>query len=234
MLLTGLMSLGLSTQAALIYDNSTVDMGQRFTSGLVEVGDEINFAGTERWVTRFNFEYFGANSGGSLFNGDVSVRVRFYKNDGALFSGYAAPGSLLWESAWFGISATPRDVLDFSVTAGDFVPTGLLVPNTLTWTVQFQGLGSGDSAGVDLFGPAALGATTASLRSTRRLVGATATMSRVRGSIVTSMSVSTRPKALELVTGTRRPAALARPVGRGVLVTTPPTFATSTVLAEQL
>lgn len=159
MLLTGLMSLGLSAQAALIYDNSTVDMGQRFTSGLVEVGDEINFAGTERWVTRFNFEYFGINSGGSPFNGDVSVRVRFYKNDGDLFSGYAAPGTLLWASAWFGISATPRDVLDFSVTAGDFAPTGLQVPNTLTWSVQFQGLGSGDSTGVDLFGPAALGGT---------------------------------------------------------------------------
>ena len=48
------------------------------------------------------------------------------------------------------------------------------------------------------------------------------------------MSLRTRPNALALVTGIRRPILFANPVGRGVLVTTPPTLRTSTVFAEQL
>ena len=78
----------------------------------------------------------------------------------------------------------------------------------------------------------ALGVTAVLVRSTRRLVGKTAVMSRVRGSIVASMSVSTRPKALALVTGTKRPMMLGRPATRGVTVAPP--LLTSTVLAEQL
>ena len=78
------------------------------------------------------------------------------------------------------------------------------------------------------------GVTVVSVRSTRRLVAWTAVMSRVVGSMVTSMSLSTRPNELALVTGTRRPVALASPVVRALEDTTPAVLVTSTVPAEQL
>ena len=56
----------------------------------------------------------------------------------------------------------------------------------------------------------------------------------VRRQTIARLLGNDRPKALALVTGTRRPALLARPVGRGVDCAVPPTFFTSTVLAEQL
>jgi hypothetical protein len=49
-----------------------------------------------------------------------------------------------------------------------------------------------------------------------------------------STSVSTRPKALALVTGTSRPILFGRPVARGVVDTMPPLLVTSAVFAEQL
>lgn len=159
LLLAGALGCGLSAQAAIIYNNSTNDLVQRFNPGLVEVGDEIDFAGTERWVTQFNFQYYGTNHNTGLFSGNVSVRVRFYANDGTPFNGYATPGTQLWDSGWYGISATPRNGIDYTVAGLDFPATGLLVPNTITWSVQFQGLGSGDEAGVDLFSPAVVGGT---------------------------------------------------------------------------
>ncbi len=72
----------------------------------------------------------------------------------------------------------------------------------------------------------------ASLRSTSRFIGDTAIDVARAGSMRMSMSVSSRPKALALVTGTKRPALFGKPVGRGVDTAAPPTFLTSTVLAE--
>ena len=74
-----------------------------------------------------------------------------------------------------------------------------------------------------------------SVRSTSTLVAATATMSRVAGLMVTSMLLTTRPKALALVTGTSRPILFGRPVGRGVATFVAALLpVTSTVVAEQL
>jgi hypothetical protein len=44
------------------------------------------------------------------------------------------------------------------LAGSDFPPGGLYLPVTdFTWTVQFQGLGAGDAAGVDLYSPIATG-----------------------------------------------------------------------------
>ena len=148
--------------AATIYDNTVNDLTTRFHTGMLEAGDEIILASTERYLTNFSFEYFGTNTAGSLsFSGTVQARVRFYENNGDLFNGYAMPGTNFYDSGWFDVSATPRSTVDF--TAGSDFPTGGLfmpVASNMTWSVQFQGMGANDDVGVDLFSPPTVGGNT--------------------------------------------------------------------------
>ncbi len=135
------------------------DLQARFNPGGLEVGDEIGLAGTARYLTNFSFEYWGTNgTGDPYFAGNVEARIRFYRNDGPPFNGYAAPGSVLYDSGWFPVPGpTPRSTLVF-VAGSDFPAEGLFLPvSELTWSVQFQGMAPSDSLGVDLFSPPALG-----------------------------------------------------------------------------
>jgi hypothetical protein len=152
------LSLGQSLFAATIYDNSVNDLVTRFNPGTIAIGDEINLAGTERYLSQFDFEYWGTSAGAN-FAGNVQARVGFYLNDGALFNGYATPGTQLFDSGWFGIGTTPRSTLVF--TAGsDFSSAGLFIPSsTITWTVQFQGMSGSDAVGVDLYSPPVVGSS---------------------------------------------------------------------------
>src|SRR6266851_219171 len=92
-------------RATIIYDNSVNDLFTRFNPGTIEVGDEILLGSTERYLTNFSFEYYGTNTaspGNVTFAGSVQARIRFYQNDGAPFNGYATPGSVIYDSGWFG------------------------------------------------------------------------------------------------------------------------------------
>ena len=165
-LMVGLLGIGFasSVQAGWIYSNSVNDLGVRFNPGTLEVGDQIKFApGIERNVTYFDFEYWGLNSASQyLFSGNVQARVRFYLNDGAPFNGYPTPSTILYDSGWFGGFPTTetlyqgRATLTFS-TPADFPSTGLTVPDEITWSVQFQGMSSTDTVGLDLYSPPTLG-----------------------------------------------------------------------------
>ena len=158
----GAFCLGVGTPlraATVIFNNSTNDLVTRFDAGTNEVGDEILLAGTERYLWRFSFEFWGTNStGSSSFAGSVEARVRFYQNNGALFNGYPTPGTNFYDSSWFPISATPRSTENFFV-GSDFAWTGLFLPVTsnMTWSVQFRGMGATDSVGVDLYTPPVVG-----------------------------------------------------------------------------
>ena len=165
-LATGLFCLGLAQQltAATIYDNSVNDQVIRFHPGTAQVGDEITLAGTERYLTRFDFEYFGTNSaspGNLAFAGNVKADVKIYLNDGPLFNGYATPGTVVWDSGLFGgFGPTPRSTLIFTVAGGDFPSTGLFLPaNNLTWAVQFSGMAGTDDIGLDIYSPPVVGGT---------------------------------------------------------------------------
>ncbi len=143
-----------------IYRNSTNDLSIRFNPGTFQVGDEIRFTNSPMptYVTNFSFEYWGTNSSGSsLFGGSVQARVRFYLNDGSPFNGYATPGTMFYDSGWFGgFGPTSRSTLIFD-SPGDF-GTGLFLPGSdITWTVQFQGMGGNDSVGLDLYSPPTVG-----------------------------------------------------------------------------
>jgi hypothetical protein len=151
-------SLGMLTAAAdIIYDDSQHDLGVRFNPGTLEIGDEILVTGTARYLTNFSFEYWGTSTTAGAFAGQVEARVRFYLNDGVLFHGYATPGTVFYDSSWFGIGPTARSALIFST--GNVLPSdGLFIPTAdFTWSVQFQGMGMGDDAGVDLYSPVVAG-----------------------------------------------------------------------------
>jgi hypothetical protein len=146
-----------NAKADTIYDNSSNDLSLRFDPGTLEVGDQIVLAGSARYLTNFSFEYWGTSLTPGSFAGNVEVCVRFYMNNGAAYNGYATPGTKFYDSGWFPIQSTERSVLRYT-TPGDLPPDGLLIPvSEMTWSVQFRGLGLGDSAGVDLYGPLTVG-----------------------------------------------------------------------------
>jgi len=151
----------LPAAADTVFADSENDLLIRFDPGTLEVGDEIVLAGTARYLTNMSFEFWGTTYGtnGATFAGAVQARVRFYVNDGQPFNGYATPGSVFFDSGWFGgFYPTPRCTATF--TAGmDFPSSGLFIPtNDFTWSVQFQNLGPGDALGVDIYSPATTGA----------------------------------------------------------------------------
>jgi len=150
-----------------VYNNSTNDLARRFNPGTSEIGNEIILGSTQRYLTGFSFEYWGLSSSPSSFAGSIQARVEFYLNNGSLFNGYATPGTSFYDSGWFspvgGFTPTPRSSIVFG--AADFLafnPSsggGLFLPaSDFTWTVQFQGMGLGDSVGTDLYGPTTVGA----------------------------------------------------------------------------
>ena len=158
-LLAGALALSLSLPAAaeVLYDNTTNDQNQRFDPGTSEVGDQIILANTG-FLTSFSFEYFGMANQTTGFAGNPEGRVQFYRMNGAPVSGYASPGTSFYDSGWFSIpSLTERSTMNF--TAGqDFPLTGLFLPTTeITWSIQFRGLGTGDSLGVDIYSPPTVG-----------------------------------------------------------------------------
>jgi len=147
-----LAALTLPASASTIFDNTSNDLNTRFNPGTFEVGDQIIFGGTDRFLTDFGFEYFGLNGGSASnpFAGTVAVQVTLYNQNGPTVQGVTSPGTILYQSTPFNISTTERATLLFGPS--DFGSLGgVTVPNEITWSVKFTGLGAGDTAGVDLY-----------------------------------------------------------------------------------
>src|SRR5262249_46967576 len=89
---------------------------------------------------------------------DVRLRVRFYSNDGPVISGVLSPGTLLYDSGALRVVATNAGKLiltDFQLSAG--FPLANPLPALFTWTAQFSGLDTNDTAGLALFGAPVVG-----------------------------------------------------------------------------
>lgn len=142
-----------SLRADVVFDNTTNDLRIRFAAqNGVQIGDEITLGGTSRRMTNFTCEYFGTN-----FSGNEFANIRFYENNGPLFNGVAyAPGNLLFATGPMAITSTIRSTVGWSWAVSDNVN----FPNNLTWTIEFTGIdGPGEQAGLDLYGPVAVGAS---------------------------------------------------------------------------
>jgi hypothetical protein len=161
-LLIGALGFGLAVplSAQTIFDNAVNDLTTRFNPGTYQVGDEINLANTGN-LTLFSFEYWGVGGldSGATFAGTIQAEVRFYLNTGPTFNGYPTPAATpFYGSGLFSVPGpTPRNTFVF--TAGsDFPSGGLNLPSLdMTWTVEFSGMGAGDSVGVDLYTPPVVG-----------------------------------------------------------------------------
>lgn len=155
--LSALLPLCASSFAAIVYDNSTGDLNRTYIPTQpngVEFGDEINLAAGERIVTNFKFEYF--LSAGA--DGDETAQLVLYANDGALITRtnpdgstfeVPSPGSVLYTSPVLSL-ATGFQTAEASGFSFDS-------PNTLTWAVTFQGIDSGEVAGLRLYDPPTVG-----------------------------------------------------------------------------
>ena len=148
----------------LVYDNSVNDLLKRFDTGTNEVGNEIILGGEERYLQGFSYEFWSTNLTGSpLFEGtNVTVRLRFYANDGTNFHGYPTPETVLYDSGgfWLGMGTTPRATVvydEFDLWLYAPYPLMDALPANFTWTVQFSGLGTNDQVGVDLYSPPVIG-----------------------------------------------------------------------------
>jgi hypothetical protein len=145
-------------QESVVYDNTANDQESAFSPGSSEVGNEVTLGGTERYVSRFSVGYWGSNTVQEAFAGDVRLRVRFYSNDGPVVSGYASPGTLIYDSGALPIAPTNGGTLlltEFQL--GAKLPLAGTLPGLFTWTAQFSGLSGDDSAGLQLFGPPVTG-----------------------------------------------------------------------------
>lgn len=139
-----------SVKAEVVYNNSTILTGS-FNPGIIEVGDEITLAGLGRTITNFTLQYSGVS-----FSGSEQLRLRFYANDGALVSGYAAPSTLLYDSGAFGVSGpSTGETLIFD----DFGSWNGIVPDSFTWSLQFSNLGVGATPSISLFNPVTVGSS---------------------------------------------------------------------------
>jgi hypothetical protein len=99
-----------------------------------EYGDEILLGGTDRFLTGFSFEYtanFGAAAGGAF---------SIYAQDGVPISGVASPGSLLYTTAF--------DVVNGGGVVNVAFDGSTSIPDRLTYTVQFSGVGGANTAGL--------------------------------------------------------------------------------------
>lgn len=145
-----------SLQADFVYQNSTGNLDQRLSSGIIEVGDEIVLDGTARFLTDFDFEYYGIS-----FSGNEQAVVRFYYNDGPAFNGDVnalEPLTKFFDSGLFNVVATERNTLNFS-TADGSLPANIVLPDRFTFSVQFSGIEGGESAGVSLYSPPTIGSS---------------------------------------------------------------------------
>jgi hypothetical protein len=142
---------------SIVYDNSLTDLNRTYiptSPNGTEFGDEINLAGTDRVVTNFKFEYFlGATA-------NESVQLILHANDGPLITRtnpdnttfqVASPGTVLYTSPVLSLQTgfQTAEASGFSVT----------VPDTLTWTVTFNGIDSGEIAGLRVYDPPTIGSS---------------------------------------------------------------------------
>lgn len=141
-------------RAEVVYDNTQGNQGAMFVSQN-EYGDEINLApGAARRAVDFQFTYY---SNYDLADGAI---LRLYKNNGPIVRGANSPGDLLYQSAVFDIkksdASDPNNVRATTASI-NLAGTGLLLPDTLTWTVEFSGVGGGNEASALVYDPPSVG-----------------------------------------------------------------------------
>ena len=149
-----------STSAqSIVYDNSSNDLNRTYlptTANGTEFGDEINLGLGGRTVTNFKFEYFL----GATASNNETVQLFLRANDGPLITRtnpdgttfqVASPGTILYTSPVLSLQSgfQTAEASGFEVT----------VPDTLTWSVTFNGIDTGEVAGLRVYSPPTVGSS---------------------------------------------------------------------------
>jgi hypothetical protein len=136
-------ALCVTTQASIVYDNTTTSLDQYYQTAN-EFGDQITLdaSSTDRVITSFDFEYYLSHSA----NGNEQADVRIYNNANNM-----SPGTLVYDS---GLQSIPSAYNHFNITG-----LSLAVSDNITWTVQFTGVESGESAGLLWYDPPTKGSS---------------------------------------------------------------------------
>jgi hypothetical protein len=136
-------ALCVTTQASIVYDNTTTSLGEYYQSAN-EYGDQIKFdaSSKDRVITSFDFEYYMSHN----VSGNEQVQLRIYDNANNM-----SPGTLVYDSGLQNIS--------FGYSHFDVSGLSLGVSNDVTWTVQFTGVESGESAGLLWYNPPTVGSS---------------------------------------------------------------------------
>lgn len=137
-----------TAQAQIVaYDNSSDPVLGRFSpaDNSLEFGDQVTLAGDNRVITEFRLEYYSSEAAGTGI-------LRFHDNDGANIAGSPSPGTVLFESSAFDLSA------DFNTVE----VTGISVPlsnNFFTFTIEFNDLQGAQDVGLLLRNPPLVGSS---------------------------------------------------------------------------
>ena len=133
-------------RGGVVFDNSKHPLGKTFTAeNGVEFGDQIYLSGNDRTIRDFEFQAFLSDNA----SGNETIELFLRKNDGAANNSPAtllhSSGSLLLQPG-FQIISVPDLLLND-------------LPPSITWTVIMNGIDPGEQAGLELFGPPAVGAS---------------------------------------------------------------------------
>jgi hypothetical protein len=127
------------------------------TSG--SAGNEVILAGTLRDVDFFSAQFDLGGPGGGPVGGE-SVQLTFYKNNGPLVSGYASPGTVLFQSSVFTLASLGLSGYTMGSTvvfnAAD-LDGGVVVPTDFTWALSFSDIPTTETAGLALYNPPSVG-----------------------------------------------------------------------------
>ncbi len=135
---------------SIVYSNATSYSGTILNPGANQVGDEINLGAGPRFGESFRFEYYGLN-----FDGDETVTLRFYNNDGTFIGNNTyLPNSVFFDSLTQTLPAptdpSGRNTLQYDL---NFVA----LPERFTFAVTFGGISGNDVAGIALYNPPTVG-----------------------------------------------------------------------------
>src|SRR5881394_1692842 len=137
--------------SAIVYDNSSTDLGQQYfpTPNGLEFGDQVSLLGTDRVLSQFSFYYFFSGATAST----QSVTLRMYAN-----SGTNAPVTPFYASDPIPLSTGANG---FNTQTINFPLSSNLItlPDSFTWTVQFSSLAAGQTGGLLLYGPPNVGSS---------------------------------------------------------------------------
>lgn len=137
-----------TTQAGIVYNNSTTSLGS-FYQSTNEFGDQIQLdaTSTDRVITTVDFEYYLSHNA----NGNERAELRIYNNAIPNSASPTAIGTLIYDSGMNPITAGYNQYFVSGL--------GLNVSTDISWTVQFSGIETGESAGLLWYNPPTVGSS---------------------------------------------------------------------------